>query len=97
MCLLGQDDEVNDFESVLLKQKYTSQIAGIFGKIKTELYNLVEANLKQLFVQMYSNPGQDLLKQTTLSFNLLSIIPKDLRMYIREGLIFNSMKIVKAL
>ena len=87
-------DYENDFD---LNKQYKKDLADLFSLIKINLYDLVDKNLKQVFMKIYTNPQIDAKQITTVILKLLNIIPKDLTMYLREGIIFNSLKIVKSI
>lgn len=78
------------------KSSTNKDIEDLFSLIKINLYDLVEKNLKQVFMKIYANPQTDVKQITTVVLKLLKIIPKDLTMYVREAIIFNSLKIIKA-
>ena len=87
-------DYENDFD---LEKQYKKDLADLFSLIKINLYDLIDKNLKQVFIKIYTNPQIDAKQITTVVLKLLNIIPKDLKMYLREGIIFNSLKILKSI
>lgn len=92
------EPEVTDYDSPYeLKTEYKQHIASLFNMIKTNLYDLADKNLKHVFIKLYSAPEKDYRVHTTIMLKLLNTVPKDLRIYVREGVIFNSLKVVKGL
>jgi hypothetical protein len=93
------EDENNDINEFSQKTLLRIRLADYFSLIKKNLYSLVEQNLKHTFVSLFnvSKIPSNIIDRTTLMIKLLSIIPRDLRIYIREGVIFNKIKIVKSL
>lgn len=58
----------------------------------------MDENLRDVFTTIFNCKSQgDAQGRTSLMMKLLNIVPKALRIYIREGVIFNNMKVVKAL
>ena len=73
-----------------------NRLSEYFNTIKQNIYKIVDENLKKMFLQIVNKT----ISQTdfeNLIIKLLIIVPKDLRIYIREGVIFNNMKTVKSL
>ena len=81
------------------KNMLRNRVANYFTIIKQNMYKLIDQNLKKTFVELFNAPTipKNIMSHTTLMMKLLNIIPKDLRIYIREGVIFNKMKIIKSL
>ena len=81
------------------KSEYKDQLADCFNTIKQNLYKLVEENAKRVFVQVFNQSvfPSTICQNTCLMMKLLNIIPKDLRIFIREGVIFSNMKTIKSL
>ena len=81
------------------KEELKERLAEYFNLIKQNLYKLVDENLKSVFVKVFNQESipAEVSNSVNIMMRLLNIIPKDLRIYIREGVIFNKLKIVKSL
>lgn len=90
------DQNKEDWSS---KDELKERLAEYFNLIKQNIYKLVEENLKNIFVKVFNQESipSEVSNSVNIMMRLLNIIPKDLRIYIREGVIFNKLKIVKSL
>lgn len=74
------------------------RVVEYFTVTKVNIYKMIEENVKHVFIQILNNAEINNFKtHLNLPLKILLLIHKELRIYIREGVIFNCMKTVKSL